>query len=241
VPDDSVVSPGLCVRLDERCPEVAPAGKYLEDRGMDPEWAAHMYGLSYCVQGNPDVYGGLMEGRLIIPAFKNGGLVGWQGRLLHNPPKLRGLKYLRYLSMPGQTWRSHTLLGADQAVAASTNFVVVVEGPLDMVRQGPPCVATMGLSVSYPQMELMAELWGGQDKTVFVAGDSGEQAVTKTREVAGVIRSMVKGRVISAPLPHGDPGDWRREDFFKFLSDLARSGGGETSGSAATVLGLARA
>lgn len=216
ITETPVVSPGDCIGLDSDSPKVSAARQYVADRGIDPSWAASTYGLSFCVSGNPEVYRGSMEGRIIIPMHMKGVLKGWQARRI-TPPAEGETKFqqLRYISMPG-SWRSNILFGYDQAVAAKTPYVIMVEGPFDLLRQGPPCVATLGQTISGPQFDLVATTWGGKDNTIFVIGDSGED-VTINHNVAQ-LQSLCQATVLSPRLPHGDPGEWDRSEFFGWLS-----------------------
>ena len=209
------LSPGECLRLDD--PRTEIGRKYLAHRGIDPDLAARTYGVSLCVRGNPEVCNGGIEGRLVFPVTKDGVHLGWQARLAHEPNEFerdRTFKGLRWFTMPGE-WRSKHLFGYDQA--RSYPFCVLVEGPTDLVKQGPPCIASLGQTVSYDQVRLIKATW----KTVILVGDSQKnESGTENeaqRRTAKMLLSEGVERVHLVRLPHGDPGDWGRLEFWQFL------------------------
>jgi hypothetical protein len=180
------------------------------------------------VEGNIDVYGGAMAGRIIFPVTRRGYHVGWQARLAFKPSVFLAdseFKYLRWISMPGMGWRASNLIGLDQA--AKQPFGVVVEGPTDMVRHGPPLVGSLGQVLSPMQVDLIAETWGNRS-AIFVVGDSMEKSNGRGEEEkvsaknAELIKQRVTCPVFRPRLPHGDPGSWETKEFFKFLQDHVR-------------------
>ena len=221
-PVEQVVSPGTCIRIDQvNDPRIEVGASYLSERGIDPVEAGKVFGVSFCIHGNPDVYYGGCEGRIIIPMFRDRVLVGWQARLAKNLPKHeadKSFQTLRYWSMPGAGWRSRNLFGFDQATPH--DYCVVVEGPTDMLKQGPPCIGTAGQTLSYAQAELIASVWGSR-RAVVLAGDSVNKGkgTEKTQQdrTMDMLSSICSAPVYRLELPHGDPGDWQREEFFELL------------------------
>jgi len=215
--DDFVIElkePGECVRLDH--PRGKPGWDYLAGRGINPQEATDLYGVTLCVDGNPDLVGGGMEGRLIFPVTFNGELVGWQARLARDPgffDRDKGFKNLRWYTMPG-SWKSKYLFGYDQA--KSSPVAVLVEGPTDLVRQGPPCVASLGQSMSYDQARLLRSTW---DHVVIVGDHRGEHG--QEDEVQKTTSKVLYGEgfksVHLVKLPDGDPGSWSRSRFGDFV------------------------
>src|SRR5262245_36254991 len=61
-----------------------PAREYLKSRGYDPDLLGRVLGVSYCVDGGVKYPGA--RGRIIIPVWQGGQFVGWQGRLIGEPP-----------------------------------------------------------------------------------------------------------------------------------------------------------
>ena len=217
-------SPGTCVPLSD--PRAKVGRDYLAGRGIDPDRAGSVYGVTFCVQGNPEICATATTNRIIVPVTLDGVHVGWQARLTFEPnvfDRDRGLANLRWFGMPGAGWRSQSLVGYDQA--RGRDFCILVEGPSDVLRQGPPCVGSLGQTVSYGQARLIGKTWGA----VIIVGDAQENP--KGAERCAQARS-VKLLAESGPpivracrLPQGDPGSWDRAEFFGFIRDeLQRQG-----------------
>ena len=221
ISQDVFVAPGNCIRLDQKDSRVDQARQYLVNRGIDPDEAAAVYGFSVCVEGNQFVYNGVMQGRLILPVTFNGTMVGWQGRLTYDPPAgEKSFRLLRYISMPGAMWRVRSLMGLDQA--RMHPVVIPVEGPLDMAKQGPPCVASMGQNMSSQQYDLITSIWDKPEHRIILVGDSGEEDAI--RKNSNELKRRTRAKVYAPQLPHGDPGSWSRQEFAKFLADDINSG-----------------
>ena len=229
------VSPGECVSLSDRSNAlVVQARHYLENRpgcGIDPDRAEAEYGLKVCVSGNPEIkYGRVLVGRIICPCWMHGRLVGWQARsTLLNPAEDTGIAAVRYLSMPGPLWRQSTLFGYDHA--EKSNVVCLVEGPLDVVQAGPPCVCAMGMAVSRPQLEMVATRWGGVGHAIFVVFDGEPAAHVEQDKAAAYLKRASSGaRVFSPKLRSGDPGSTARSAFWEFVLGCASGGDCEVLG-----------
>jgi len=230
------ISPGTCVRVDTKDdPRLEQARTYLAGRGIDPDEAGPVYGVCVCVEANTetDAFEGAMVGRIILPTIYHGQWVGWQGRLAFNPHPFeedQDFGHLRWISMPGAGWRFKHVFGYDAAV--HSQFCVLVEGPTDTITQGPPCIGTMGQTVSQAQIELIAGTWGDR-KAILVVGDAGQNEDEVSAKTAERLRAACKCPVYNPRLPHGDPGSWKRADFVAFLVKHMRSnlqGIGMTSG-----------
>jgi len=81
------------------------------------------------------------------------------------------------------------VIGFDQA--RPSPFVIVVEGPTDMAKQGPPCVGTLGQTVGHPQLDLLASTWGDR-QAVIVMGDAGTRKDEVSRSTAEELSSRTK-------------------------------------------------
>ena len=233
----SYVSPGRCVLLTD--PQAKPGADYLAGRGIDPVEAANVYGVSFCVEGNPELCGGGMQGRLIFPVTKDGEHKGWQARLARDPnvfDKDRNFQHLRWYTMPGE-WRSRYFLGYDQARRYS--LAVLVEGPTDLVKQGPPCIASLGQTLSFGQARLLRETWS----QVAIVGDHQKKADGTENAVQKASLKLLKSQDFDAvhliKLPEGDPGSWARAEFAKFVRDriLENPKGENGSANIGTILG----
>lgn len=116
--------------------------RYLERRGLDPDYAARVWGVGGI--GIAAEY----QWRLFIPISLNGKPVSWTTRTIGKTGK-------RYLNSPldREAVSAKSLLyGAEYA----RHSVIVVEGPIDAWSIGPGCVATCGLGFSAKQVALIA-------------------------------------------------------------------------------------
>jgi hypothetical protein len=220
------ISPGLCVGLND--PRAQAGHDYLTGRGIDPLEATRVYGVSMCIEGNPLVCKGGMLGRLIFPVTKDGLHVGWQARLAFEPQQLdkdRSFKFLRWYTMPG-VWRQDYLLGYDQS--KGHEHAILVEGPTDLVKQGSPCIASLGQTLSLGQARLIRAQW---DHVVIVGNhqkkaDGTENAVQVA--TTRLLRTQDFKSVHLIKLPHGDPGDWDRGEFGKYVAEHIRQSRGQS-------------
>lgn len=97
------------------------------------------------------------------------------GKELYPPNEYypKGFNPHKYLNALGSR-RNELLLGYDQAVKwnkdkgfdKSSSFCILVEGPLDAAKIGPPAIALLGKSMSLTQAELIKEKFG---KIIIVA------------------------------------------------------------------------
>jgi hypothetical protein len=233
-PEHRVISPGTCVALS--APQAKPARDYLVKRGIDPEEADTVYGVKFCTEDNPDPTYARMKHRLICPVWQERICVGWQARLIYEPEEhsafgrqafTSSLDSVRWYSMPGSGWRSSSLFGYDQS--KSESYCIVVEGPGDVLRQGRPCVASMGQVMSYAQINLIARTWGDKDAVILV-GDYREEGGTETRvqlRSAEALKKACQCPVYLPVLPYGDPGSWERDALQAFIRDhIKRNPGG---------------
>ena len=116
--------------------------EYLRGRGLDPVKMERLWQ----VQGIGQV--GRLAWRLFIPIYQYGRLVAWTTRTI-------GDKEPRYISSSDSQSIQPipTLLyGADLCAQS----VVVVEGPVDVWRIGPGCVALLGLQVTPAKLQALS-------------------------------------------------------------------------------------
>lgn len=178
-------------------------------------------------------------GRIILPIWVGGHPVGYQGRAVDktaptgryvwngsvwvrvedasgNSLLREGKKLNKYMSALGMR-RNSALFGFDAAEMWNLNTgrygdrrtCVLVEGPLDALRAGPPAVAMLGASLSPAQAGLIADVFA----RVIVVGDNdaaGERAVSKVYDaLEGVGFNMAM--VDRLTVPNGkDLGDMDR-------------------------------
>lgn len=153
-------APGAVWNLDDiasRSPR-HPALEYLRSRFIDPLMAYQQYGFTYCVE-SPFPY---TSDRLIIPVLWRGRLVGWQARMLGEPPKEGPPKY--YTGPCSNLTNGYNL---EQACQYYTK--VLVEGPLDVLGIGPQAWALLNKTLSSDKLaSLHKELDRYEDVGTFV-------------------------------------------------------------------------
>jgi hypothetical protein len=182
--------PGRHVPLDKMFPN-HPANMYLRNRGFDPLLLVRDYQVSYCIEATDDYP--LAQGRIIIPSFMEGKLMGWQARYIGDPPSKTIPKYY---TMPHMK-RNKILYNFD--VARHQPYVVLCEGPTDAWRFGPEAVALWGKSISAWQVQLVVGYW----KKVYVCLDA--EAVVEGKEVFDKLQNKVDKALVRLP-GRTDPG-----------------------------------
>lgn len=181
---DGVPSPGEIVKIG-KLEESHPAMKYLNDRGISVG-VADDYEIKYCKYGYFDFSSrmGTTAGRLIFPVIMNEKLIGWQARQIEArengkrmiwkgdhmgwwEPKMIEMpngdirsedsQVPRYYTCPGMH-RSKALMNFDVA-KKNSNFVIVVEGPVDAIKAGKHAVATFGKKLTRDQVRILSANW----------------------------------------------------------------------------------
>lgn len=165
-------------------------------------------------------------GRLILFCRQMGSIQGFQGRVIEyvspedgsvfllHPDCMRWMRYkdgrgelltakanlAKYLTAYG-TVRQRTLYGYDAACAfveqTGRRYCVLVEGPLDIARIGPPGVALTGKYISADQVRLLVSRF---DEFV-VATDDDDSGNTLAHDAIQRIRSY--GKKAERMVPHG--------------------------------------
>lgn len=201
----SAILPGKVTPLKELVKQ-HPAVIYLESRGYDVEELADRYDISYCYDSLREYP--LALNRLIIPVRHNDVLVGWQARLIGDPPRRSVPKYY---TMPGFR-KSETLYNLD--AAKQNNYAVLVEGPADVWRFGCEAVAALGCNVTKRQLDLLANHFS--TVVVLLDGDAEKAATDNFNKLRTRIKNTFK--VI---LPNQqDPGDYDRASLREAIYDI---------------------
>lgn len=207
-PRKTDIEPPGEIRLLSELPEFHPAVEYLQARNFNAAALAEQFKIGVCVEPSHDRYR-IMRGRIYIPIFMRGKLVGWQGRIVGDD-----VKSAKYYNVPGAP-KSQLLYNYDAAV--NQPFLVVVEGVPSVWRIGAPAVCIFGKTLSWWQQHAIAAGWSG--KPVFTmldhdAADETEKAVYQLAE-RGV-------NVIPVFLPDArDPADYQKAELTALLSDAA--------------------
>lgn len=193
--------PGECLPAAE-LPRTHPMVAYFAQRDVPQETLVE-YDVRYCARPPEDSRLQLVYGRAVIPVVMGGQMVGWQARVLQDGPQKYPPKYFTSPGMP----KSRILYNLDRA--RQYPFVILVEGPTDVWRVGPPAVALFGKTLSTGQRQLLRETWSTGPIVVLLDGDAQEAASNLVEE----LRSLCpRNPVALAPLPAGyDPADMDRE------------------------------
>lgn len=201
--------PGQCQPLAE-LPDSHPALRYIATREretpFDPRALAAEWGLSFCY----DHPNHLVKGRIIVPFYRNGKLVGWQARVI-------GEHHIKYYTMPGLNKRAMFYNG-DRA--RHRKLVVVVEGVFDAFSVGPCAVALLGKSMTYHQRQMLIGGWGDGAAAIMLDGEAVED-IKRTTELFSP--NNFKRGVFPVYLPkNADPGKLSRETNWKYIEHYAK-------------------
>jgi len=149
--------PGVCVALDA-LPHDHHANIYLRQKNMDPIDLAQHHGVRWCQEAPPQTVHrsiGIVHNRIVFPIFMHGEMVGWQARYIGEADWKRIPKYF---TQPG-CHVNNMLYGFDDALGMP--FVIVCEGPTDVIAMGAGAVATFGKksSMSMIHYNLLVKNW----------------------------------------------------------------------------------
>jgi len=205
--------PGHCQRLDN-LPVEHIACQYLLGRGISPQVVGERYDVSYCNESSefPAVVG-----KMIIPIYMDGQMVGWQAR----PPydiDWKAAGQPKYYNRP-RTNKRLMLYGAD--MAKSLPFCIIVEGVTDVWAVGSGAVSLLGKDMSYVQAGLIIENW--QAAVIALDADAQDRAV---RMQDMLERDKLRGKVVNVVLPDGtDPASLDADFFWDLVYGGAANSG----------------
>lgn len=211
------VMPGQCHPLDA-LPSTHEACRYVrDDRDFDPVELGRVWGVSYCSRcevTEKTPFPNLVQGRLVIPIYRDNILVGWQTRAIndHDSPK--------YYTMPGFP-KSRMLFNQDRA--RGYRFGVVVEGVFDAFRAGPRAVALFGKSMSQTQRELSVAFWGQGALCIMLDDDAVEDMENLSR-VLDPLRFRDGSFTVRLPIGK-DPAKLDRDELWRLITSNARNHG----------------
>ena len=180
---------------------------YCAERGISFE-DIRQFGLVFCDAGR-------YRNRLIFPIWEQGKLVYYQARAMWRAKP--GENYIKALNPPsdvGAASPTEILMNLD--TAKHFDRVAVVEGPIDCVHAGPSAVSTLGKRISVSQMLKMKRagvraidlIWDGP------TDHEPEGAWPEMRAAASQLSGIFDTRLVF--LPHGDPGDYTRNELEEF-------------------------
>ena len=203
--------PGDLVFISQLPPD-HPAVRYLvHERRFSPEELDH-YGVALCTRADPRYQ--LAQGRMAVPFFKHGELMGWQARFIGTPPDRTVPKYY---SCPGMKV-SQLLYNLDNA--RDKPFVVIVEGITDVWRVGDHAVGLLGKTMSRYQRKFLSSHWASKPIVVLLDADAQEQV----RGIVNDLARMGNNPIIPVTLPNGhDPADLDRETLWHMILSQAQA------------------
>ena len=201
---DHVTYPGECVPL-EQLPAGHHACEYLRSRNFDPVRLSREWGIAYC-QDAPWGFRRAID-RIIIPVWQQGKMRTWQARYTGEPPQ--GTP--KYWTCP-QTEKSACLYGLDAALGAP--WVLVVEGPLCVLRHGSGTVATLGKHVGNKQYDLLRQHW----RTIVLALDG--NALMQTEQTWFRLKQLGLA-VVRVRLPEDRDPDKLGDDLWPLVLEAA--------------------
>lgn len=154
MPRGPVTMPGTVVPL-QQLDTWHPAYRFIRDKGFDPAEIGTWFNVGLCVTPPPDLQ--MVDGRLIMPVYADGQLVGWQARCVGDFD-WRAVGWPKYYNLPGFA-KSTVLYNGHNA--QRYHLRVVVEGATKVWRfGGGPAVGTFGSSLSPAQATLLATATG---------------------------------------------------------------------------------
>jgi len=204
--------PGMMVKLTELDYD-HPARTYLEtDRAFDLDELVDLWEIGFALHMPARQRGAMAQGRIIIPVYQDGVMVGWQARYVGEADwKAIGQpKYLTYYP------KSQVVYGLDRT--KDSPYIVLVEGCTDVWRFGPGAVAQFGHDLSPHQAELVCKVIG--DRPFVIMPDMDDpKSVDFFYKSAGRLRERgYKGVTAVAPLPKGkDPANLTRAKLHKIV------------------------
>ena len=225
-------------------PSDHPAVRYVEYRGLDPEFVSKVYGVSYCSQSNwktpildstDKTWFRTPEDRLIIPNLDgDGSWHGWQARWIGGyhtspddisqwdrvpkDPKLGRELLPKYLSAPGMTAKGVVFNIGRAAKMTRGKLCFVNEGPMSAIAAGPCGVCTFGMRLSDIQIDLICQHFS--EGSVYILAETEDDP----SESAKKIGSRVKGSCRVIDLPSGeDAADLGFEGVLELISDQAHN------------------
>jgi len=189
------------------------ARQYITRRGFDADRLGREWGVGF-VPANWSVQPHFGDPRIIIPVYSPSAdlqLLGWQGRSISS-----ATQFPRYLSSKG--WqKSKTIFCHPWGVLAS-DHLIVVEGPMDVLKCGSNAVALFGKSASTHQLQLVVELARGR-RQIVIALDRGESEDARrlARQLELRLSSGCQVLVADPPAGRKDLGDCSDQEISAWL------------------------
>lgn len=176
---------------------------YLLERGIDPKKASILWALRGIGANAPK----RLAWRIYIPIYYEGMEISYTARSVAD--NCADADRYRTAEIDEETIPHKQVLFGEDLVTGST--IAVLEGPLDVVKVGPPCVATFGLGYSREQL-----LRIGRYPRRFICMDNQSHAQERARQMVDEL-SVFPGETFNVVLDSGkDPGDISKKELNQF-------------------------
>ena len=186
--------------------------EYLVNRGFDPE-----YLYKYGVRGGG--IAGEWSYRILIPIYYNNVLVSWTGRSICNREQIKEYNIPRYKNLSIE----QSVINPKEIFFNLDNSrkdkVILVEGPMDVLRMGSDTICSLGTSVTHSQELFLLNRY----KKIFIAFDNEEAAQKKAHKLGMNLVSLgldVEIVNICEDFNKNDPGELTQEEVDKIKSEL---------------------
>ena len=185
----------------------------MRNRGFDVDYLQN----KYHIRGGGIV--GKWANRIIIPIWYKGVLVSWTGRSIlpkeyikkHKIPRYKNLSIEQSVVNPKDIF-----FNLDNSTGDS---VILVEGPMDVLKMGDNTICSLGTSVTDEQILFLKNRY----KKIFICFDNEPSAQTHGREV-GINLSSTGASVelvnICEPFNKNDPGELTYEEVNEIKKEL---------------------
>lgn len=186
-----------------------PAIQYLYERNITRD-KMKLYDIKYCI----DHINLIVKNRIVLPVTYRGELVGWVARTITDEEP-------KYYNSPGFK-KNDYFYGYDQIL--DYDFIIIVEGPFDVLTIGPPAIATFSkvkdLSINQ-KMKLSA--WRSKPILILFDGDlPGKEAANELYR--NLTRKGDFDHVYILSLPEGkDPADLGPDGIWEFINAKVKS------------------
>lgn len=182
-----------------------PARQFLSDRGIDPDVASRVYGLTYCDESDDT----LAQDRLIVPVYSGDKLETWQSF------SIRGTQaddpQPRYFSAKGIA-TSHLIYNLGRAARYET--AVIVAEPMYVWRFGPMAVSPLRFEAlsDRQRRRLLASF---RKKTIVILMT--ERELERNADFVRKMTNRMPGRFAAIQMPRRQPGAHEVREYLRGL------------------------
>jgi DNA primase len=192
-----------------------PARAYLTQRGFDIAELEEVWKVGFGCE--PSGYPELV-GRIYIPVYYEGRLVGCQGRYVGELTD-KDTRWAKYYNLPGFQ-KSQYLYNLDRARQQAV--AILVEGVTDVWKLGPAGVALFGKHASTRQIQLISAFLHQKPFVVLLDGEADQEADRLYQQ----LKPLALAGLAKVQLPPGrDPGSCTRKELWDIIRAQAQTQG----------------